>query len=63
MATVAVQLVFFYLLRQSEYIYTKPSAKRPRADHALRAEDITFEVDIPNAGRVWYESWQVTRQM
>jgi hypothetical protein len=63
MATVATQLAFFYLLRQSEYIYTKPSAKRPRADHALRAEDVTFEVDTLKAGRVWYESWQVTPQM
>ena len=61
MASVAVQLAFFYLLRQSEYIYNPESVKK-KCDHALRAEDVTFEVRT-DRGLIWYESWEVKAYM
>ena len=61
MTAVAVQMAFFYLLRQSEYIYNKASVAKG-SDHAMKAEDIIFELDT-NKGRIWLESWQLKPEM
>lgn len=63
MLGVAIQLAFFCLLRQSEYVPNQISIKN-KSDHAMKASDVEFEIlDHGGVNTLWYDASQVTTNM
>jgi hypothetical protein len=63
MLGVGIQLAFFCLLRQSEYIPNQESIRK-KCDHAMKASDVEFELQsLGSEPTLWYNASQVTASM